>query len=351
MRKTLLIALTVALLPFQVNGQEKETKQPLPVITSDEKPFHNYDVSVTAGSTGIGLEVATKVSSIVRLRAGLSTMPHWTYDMNFDVRVGDEPARRYDKDGNRIETKFDRLQKRMKELTGYDVDDKLQMEGKPKYWNASLIVDVMPFHNKHWYLSAGFYLGNSRFADAEVAKGDMTTMLAVGMYDNMYLKAMNNEPFYTYNNQDLYNDELASRLRTYGRMQYLIGKMNGTNENCYVVPDENGLIQVRAKVNKFKPYIGFGYQGRLSKAEPKWKVGFDAGLLFWGGKPHVYTDRSIEVKTVDPESEIATYSYTTERIDMARDIHDYPKNIKNKMNLLKALVVFPVLNVKITRTF
>ena len=351
MNTTLLTAFIAAILPFQAIAQESTTAKQLPPITTDEKPLHNFDVSITGGSTGIGLEVATKVSNMVRLRAGYSTMPHWTYDMDFEVRVGDEPGRRYDKDGNRIETKFDKLQGHMKDLTGYDVDDKIQMEGKPKYWNASLIVDIMPFHNKHWYVSAGFYWGNSRFADAEVAKEDMTTMLAVGIYDNMYLKAMNNQPFYTYNGQDLYNDQLADRLRSYGRMQYLIGKMKGTDENCYVVPDENGNINVKAKVNKFKPYIGFGYQGRLSKKEPKWKIGFDAGLLFWGGKPHVYTKRSIENKIVDPETEITTYSYTTETIDMARDLHDYPDNIKNKMNFLKALVVFPVLNVKITRTF
>lgn len=355
MKRILLSALiaTSAVMPLQAIAQEssQESSSVLHTLTMDEKPFRNYDVSISAGTTGLGIEAATKVSSIVRLRAGLSFMPHWTHDMDFEVRVGDEPARRYDKDGNRIETKFDRLQSRMKDLTGYDVDDKLTMEGKPKYWNASLIVDVMPFRNKHWYVSAGFYWGNSLLADAEVAKGDMTTMLAVGMYDNMYLKAANYEPFYSYNGQDIYNEDIADKIRSYGRMQYYIGKMKGTDENCYIDPDADGLIRVKAKVNKFKPYVGFGYQGRLSKKEPKWKVGFDAGILFYGGKPHVYTDRTVEHKVEDEETGFVTYSYSKERIDMARDLYDYPRNIKHKIGLLKALVVFPVVNVKITRTF
>lgn len=59
----------------------------------------------------------------------------------------------------------------------------------------------------------------------------------------------------------------------------------------------------------------------------------------------------MEHKTVDPETEIVTYSYTKEQVDMARDLYDYPKNIKHKIGLLKALVVYPVLNLKITRTF
>lgn len=318
---------------------------------AETKPFKHVDVSITAGSTGLGVEAATKLNDMFRVRIGASYMPQWKHDMTFGVRVGDEPARQYDKDGNRIETKFTRLQSRMKQLTGYDVDDEIKMEGRPKYWNTSVIVDIMPFNNKHWYLSAGFYWGNKMLADAEVSKGDMTTMLAVGMYDNMYLKAMNNQPFLTYNNQEIYNDDVADKLRSYGRMQYYIGTMKGTDEPCYVDPDANGLIRVEAHVNKFKPYIGFGYQGLLSKREPQWKIGFDAGLLFWGGKPHVYTDRTVEQQTEDAETGIITYSYSKERIDMARDLYDYPKNIKHKMSLLKAMVVFPVVNVKLTRTF
>lgn len=318
---------------------------------SARQPFRNLGISVTGGSMGIGVEAATKISNLFRVRAGVSTMPHWKRDMNFEVRVGNETARQYDSNGNRVESKFDRLRTRMRDLTGYDVDDQIVMEGRPKYWNAKLILDITPFTNKHWYLSAGFYLGNKLFADAEVSKDDMTTMLAVGLYNNMYLKAMNDEPFVTYNNQDVYNDQLADRLRNYGRMQYLIGYMKGSGEPCYADPDENGIIKVKAHVNRFKPYVGFGYQGRLSKAEPQWEVGFDAGMLFWGGKPHVYTDRTVMVAEEDPETGATKYSYSKERVDMARDLKDYPSNIKNKMSLLKSLVVMPVLDVKITRTF
>lgn len=349
MHKFILSALFVV--GFSLSGTAQDSTLFQRQYYGDTKPFKHVDVSISAGTTGLGIEASTKLSDLFRLRVGASFMPHWKQDMHFGVRVGDQPAVQYDDQGNRIETKFDRLQTRMKQLTGYDVDDNITMEGRPKYWNASLIVDVMPFKNKHWHISAGFYLGNSLLADAEVSKGDMTTMLAVGMYDNMYLKAMNNEPFITYNDQMIYNDAISDRLKNYGRMQYYIGKIKGTDENCYVDPDANGLIRVEAKVNKFKPYIGFGYEGLLSKKEPQWKFGFDAGVLFYGGKPKVYTDRTVEHQDEDPTTGIITYSYTKERIDMARDLYDYPSNIKGKMDLLKSMVVFPVLNVKIIRTF
>ncbi|MDD4534433.1 MAG: hypothetical protein PHC48_08165 [Prevotella sp.] len=318
--------------------------------TDTIRSFKNLDVSVSAGSTGLGLDLSSKISSMFRLRAGFSFMPHWIDDMKFSVQVGDKAESKYDAQGNRIETKFDRLQTRMKELTGFEVDETIHLEGKPKYYNFSLLLDVMPLVNKHWYVTGGFFWGNEKIADAIVSRDDMTTMLAVGMYNNMYTKAMNNQPFVTVNGNDIYNDALAEKLTRYGRMKYSIGDMKATGEPCYVEPDESGLIKAVAIANKLKPYIGVGYDGRLGRAEEGWKIGFDAGVLFYGGVPHIYTDRTIENVTTDEITGEKHYTFTKKRVDMARDVINYKKNIKTKMSIIKAMPVFPVLNVKITKT-
>ncbi|MBM6992905.1 MAG: hypothetical protein I3J02_06555 [Prevotella sp.] len=313
-------------------------------------PFHNLDVSLSAGSTGIGLELSSDISKTVRLRAGFSMMPQWSKDMKFGVQVGDEVEAQYDANGNRVETKFDRLQKRMKELTGYDVDENIYMVGKPRFWNFSLLADVMPLANKHWHVTAGFYWGNAKLADAIVSRDDMTTMLAVGMYNNMYTKAMNQEPFVTMDGIDVYNQDLSDKLIRYGRMKYSLGSMKSTGEQCYTEPDANGIIKAEAIVNNFKPYLGFGYDGRLGKDGDGWKIGVDAGVLFYGGAPHLYTDRTVETVSTDPASGATVYSYTKERVDLTRDVTNYRQNIEGKMKIIKALVVYPVLNVKITKT-
>jgi hypothetical protein len=320
-----------------------------PPVTTSHQVFQHLEVTAPAGTTGLGIELGSYLGERVRVRAGLSAMPHWREDMKFSVQVGDKPESKYDAQGNRVETKFDKLQKRMKELTGYDVDETISMEGVPRYYNFSMLVDVFPFGNRHWHITGGFFWGNKLLADAIVSRDDMTTMLAVGMYDNMYTKAINNDPFVSVNGNDIYNSELADRLISYGRMKYRIGDMKSTGEACYVEPDANGLIKAVAKVNAFKPYIGFGYDGVLSKKDDSWRVGFDAGMMFYGGMPQVLTERTIETVTEDPETGIKTYTYTKEEVDMARDVTNYPKNIKSKMNLLKAMVVFPVLNVKISK--
>lgn len=333
------IALCIGLLPVSAQSQDQA-----PV-----KPFQHLDLDVNAGTTGLGLELASPLSRDVRVRAGFSFMPHWHRDMDFTVQVGDTPESKYDAQGNRVETRFDRLQQRMKELTGYEVNETITLEGTPKYYNFNLLVDVYPLRNKHWHVTAGFYWGNRTLADAVVSREDMTTMLAVGLYNNMYTKAVNDQPFVSVNNTDVYNSDLAEKLISYGRMKYRVGDLKSTGEAAYVEPDANGIIQAVAKVNAFKPYIGFGYDGALSKKDDSWRVGFDAGVMFYGGKPQVLTESTVETITEDPITGIQTYTYSKQMIDLARDVDNYPKNIKSKMNLLKAMVVFPVLNVKIAK--
>jgi hypothetical protein len=339
-RKTILLSLVILFTSVPIIAQQND-QQP--------KAFNNIDLNMTAGTTGIGVELSTKLSKVVGIRAGFSFMPHFLYNMHFTAQVGDTPESKYDEQGNRVETKFDKLQATMKDYTGFTVDEDLTMEARPKFYNFSVLVDVHPFKNKNWYLTGGIYWGNSTFADSQVSQDDMITTLAVGLYNNMYTKSINNEPFYHVNNMDVYNEEMAERFISYGRMHYSIGTLKSTGEQCYIEPDEAGYIRATAKVNPLKPYIGFGYSGRMTKNNDNWKIGIDAGVMFWGGQPAIYIDRTIETASIDSDTGISSYSYSTETIDMTRDLKDYKNNIKSKMNFIKTLGVYPVINLKISR--
>ena len=52
---------------------------------------------------------------------------------------------------------------------------------------------------------------------------------------------------------------------------------------------------------------------------------------------------------LDSDTGISSYSYSTETIDMTRDLKDYKNSIKSKMNFIKTLGVYPVINLKISR--
>ena len=154
--------------------------------------FQHLDLSVNVGTSGIGFDVATPIGNYVQLRAGYEFMPQFHVGIDFPIEVGGEPAVKYDANGNRVESTFDRLAKTLQELTGYEVEDHVEMIGKMTMNNFKLLVDVFPFQeNKHWHFTAGFYLGPSQFARADNSIDAMTSLLAVGMYNHIYDRVEN----------------------------------------------------------------------------------------------------------------------------------------------------------------
>ena len=70
----------------------------LQCMAQNIRPFGHIDIGVTAGSTGIGVDVFTPVSDIVRMRTGVNVMPRFSQTVNFGVDVGitdDEDVKQY----------------------------------------------------------------------------------------------------------------------------------------------------------------------------------------------------------------------------------------------------------------
>ena len=98
----------------------------------------------------------------------------------------------------------------------------------------------------------------------------------------------------------------------------------------YIVePDENSMVKAEVRVNTFKPYVGFGYGGRLVKGDDRYKISFDCGAMFWGGTPSILTH---------------------DGTDLAKDVRNVRGKVGDYVKLVKNVKVFPVLNVRITRT-
>ena len=293
--------------------------------------FKHLDASLTVGSTGLGFDLASPMGEYAQLRAGFSFMPHIHYKMNFEVQVGD--------DASKSKSKFQTLSGLLKDMTGYQVDNSVDMIGVPTYYNFNLLVDVFPFkNNKHWHFTAGFYWGNSKIGKAYNTTEDMPSLVAVGIYNNMYEKAINNEPFVTinYNGNPMaitdnpeYQDYLYEKFREYGRMGVWIGNHVSDGSPYIVEPDENSMVKAEVRVNTFKPYLGFGYGGRLFKGDDRYKISFDCGAMFWGGTPSILTH---------------------DGTDLAKDVEDVKWKVGDYVRLIKGVKAFPVLNVRITRT-
>ena len=368
----ILLAMTSLGIPSMA---QTETTQQVPVLNEkhseyipvaqywkEHNIFQHLDVSVSAGTTGIGIDLASPIGEYFQLRAGFDYMPRFTAKMKFDVMIGDQPARQYDANGNRIETSFDRMQVMLHDFTGVIADDHVDMIGKPTMNNVKLLLDFFPFkNNKHWHVTAGFYWGPSKFAEAVNSTESMNSLIALSIYNNLYDKSYihingdengNHPPQYILQVPDpddpdgkmmpvSLDPQIEQRILAFGRMGFHLGDyardIYDSNGNLlhakgdpYIMEgDDNNMVKVTAKSNSFKPYLGIGYRGRLVKNRDDWKISVDAGVMFWGGKPDLYLH---------------------DGINLTEDITNIKGQVGDYVDLFKKFTVFPNLSVRFTKT-
>lgn len=298
--------------------------------------FNHLDVAITTGTTGIGAEVAMPASDMVQIRAGFAVMPSFKTDMNFRIGMKNDPEK--DKNGNKIVTKFEQMSGLFKQLTGYEIDRNIKMHGRPTFYNAKVLVDVFPFQNKKWFVTAGFYYGNEQIAKAYNAYEDMSSMVAVGMYNHIHDCIVAGEPIVQtsmgglefliwYNPQDEDDQKIIKKFEKNGRIGAHLGDFDdGSPYYCY--PNENAMMEVRIKANRFKPYLGFGYGTEVPKTDKLYNFAFECGFMAWGGTPKVLTH---------------------DGVDLAKDVKGIRGDVGSYVRFFKGFKVFPVLNLRISR--
>ena len=314
----------------------------------DKKLIKHLDLSLTAGSTGIGFDLSTPIGEYVKLRTGFSIMPRVDLPTSFKLQVGDS-----------VETsksKFERLSERLSGITGKEVEPKADMIREPTFWNWNVLVDVYPFReNKHWKFTAGFYWGNKTIGIAYNTAECVPTLLAVNMYNGIYEKLHGKTTKELMDVKlidlgegydDLYSDpsvlmRLQKTMDYYGRIGVNMGtyKHDIFDEEGNVIhkegdiyrlePNDESMVKAEMYVNNFKPYLGFGYGGRLIKGDDRYHISFDCGAMFWGGTPRLITH---------------------DGTDLTHDVVNIPGGVGSDVRLIGALKVYPVLNVRLTRT-
>lgn len=319
---------SAAALPFNNNGKE------LPL--NSELFSFNPDINVTveSGTTGIGFGLESRLNPLVGVRTGFNWMPHFEIPMNFSIQVGDGDTG-YDAQGR---SRFDRMADYLEEMTGFKIDQQIEMIGEPHFYNFKLLLDVFPFSNKHWSFTAGFYAGPSAIGRAYNRTEDMTTLMSVAMYNNIYDKVYDIE----------YNEEsqldgvflglelppaVNNRILESGRMGMRVGDYkdrtdeNGKPISYMMEPDQDNMIKAEMKVNSFKPYLGASYSGAIDKRNDRLRLSVDCGLLFWGGTPKVYTHDGTEI---------------------VNGLDNVIGQVGKYVDIIKPLKVYPILNLNIS---
>ncbi len=194
------------------------------------RPFSNFAIGVSAGTTGIGASVATPLCRHVYLRAGFSTAPisaNFTYDdFDFYDLVSDwaEIAPSVADDLNNVE---------------------LQLKGKLQMSSGHVLFDIVPFRRgaSSFFISAGLYFGSGKLVTVS------------GKFDDATMQTL----------EDCGID---------------ITEVPIDIADVEVMPNADGSVSADLKVKSVKPYIGLGF----GRPIPRRRVGFrfEMGALFHG---------------------------------------------------------------------
>lgn len=342
--------------------------------------FNHMDLSVTGGSTGVGFDLSMPAGEYLRVRTGATFMPRFERKMRFNVQLVNTETQ---EDKELAEERFHNMKTFMKGFMGIDMSDHVDMMGSPRFHNFKLMLDVFPFKNKNWHATVGFYAGKSRVATAYNTSEGMISLMAVKMYNEMYWRCMNQQPMFVYDNDKTnmhvsadFNPMIVDGFKAYGSMSMLVGYFKedyyakqdilwdhdvyeldmeegsptqyemvcrhqrgdvrfAEGELAYkagepyrLLPDlENNTIKVNAFANKFRPYVGVGYSGAISK-DKRSQLSVDMGAMFWGGVPQFLTH---------------------DGIDLTRDLKNLDGQVKRYVNIAQKFKVFPVVELRFSQ--
>ncbi len=332
-------ATVMLMLPFLSSPAQERTDAgphaPAPSLTETQSWFkrnHVFDkleLGLNLGTTGIGLEVATPITRWTRLRAGYDMMPHFSFKSNFDITAYSN--------GQVTEGNFDKVKEFMYELSGFEMDRTVKMNNKFTLQNWRVLLDVFPIpDNDHWRVTVGLFGGSKVIGKTINTMTEMPTLLTLGIYNRMYDQITADDFVeYCFDNKFLglfYLDldaaeKLHDKMLEMDRLGIHVGDFkDGTPYIMEPAPD--GTVSAKAIVNRVRPYVGLGYEGALSP-DKRWHAGVDAGVMIWGGAPKVYTHDGT----------------------CLNDLINLRSKVKDYMNLMKGLAVYPVVDFRLSYTF
>lgn len=340
--------------------------------------FNHLDAAFTVGTTGFGFDIATPITDWVRLRAGGT----FRLSKKYTATIGTEIAENIPEEEQT--RRFEKLSGLMTSIMGTAPTRTVDLEGSEKMNNFKFLVDVYPFkNNRHWRITAGFYYGTGTIISGHNTSMSVNTLAAVSSYNMMYDLARQGEfmdmtalgitiddgmerqivdkicgwgettdangnsmyaeygismPIGTYAHdivaqQDIYDSK--------GNLKHRKGDViRKADETVRLTPDKDDMVRTEVKVNKFKPYLGLGYEFFASK-DKRSSIGIDAGVLFWGGSPVI--DMQLPVGC-DQEGSIIT-----QNIDLVRDVNNVTGDLGDHVKTAKNYTVYPEISVRFAR--
>ena len=172
------------------------------------------------------------------------------------------------------------------------LEDHVDVEGKLNIFDFKLLADFYPFKSSSFHITAGAFIGSEDAAHA--------------VNTSMFIK----DP------------------EKYGKVALVLG-------DYHVTTDENGYANLDLKVNSFKPYVGFGF-GRAVPRKSRVSVSCDFGVKFWGSP-------KLGAMTINDWNEKVYHKFSYKDLD-----EDDDEDLKDALKIIEKVIVYPVLNVRIS---
>lgn len=261
MKKLLILAMAV----LGVQGMQAQSE--------DFGLFDHMGGGISVGTDGIGFDLATPITDMFALRAGVSFLP--AIKIKKDIEI--------DNDGD--------------DNSYYD---EIEAQFKLNKFDFKLLFDFYPIKNSSFHLTAGAFIGSSKF-----------------------INVTNTSP-------------ILKDPDDYGTLGLHLG-------NKYVSTDEKGDVDINLKVNGFKPYLGIGF-GRAVPKKSRVTASFDLGVQFWG-KPGIYA------MAADNKEDLMLGNKSEMKFT-ADDLTDADsEDLKDAFDIMEKITVYPVLNIRLTGRF
>lgn len=296
------------------------------------------DVGLTAGTTGLGVEFGAKLCEPLRVRVGISYFPRITVNKSYGMSSVSDV-----KTEESQEKRIERLCRKIGEFINSDhVDPYLDMEHCVNFWNAKVLFDAYPFHNKNWHVTAGVYMGPKKMGEAVNLRNEAPTVMGIVMYNGVYDKLKSDlaayraefpdDPDYipSVSFMDMQFSPLPEQweeMQKVGRIVVPMGQF-ADGRNYYLEPTEDGVMYSDIIAHIVKPYIGVGYNISFGQ-DKRWNFGADVGALIFGESPHVYDNQGV---------------------CLTHDVSEIGGEVGKLVNLVNKMPVYPNLEVRLSYT-
>ena len=274
--------------------------------------FQHLDVALSLGTSGIGIDVATPLCDWAQLRLGYEFMPPFTKSFSVPIYAGQNNE------------DFEAMRDYIYNKYYYKMPKFVEMEGDISMNNLKLLVDIYPLPKK-LRATVGFYYGSSKIATIATDGSAKEALSYITLFNKL---------FETVDDGDARLDMGVAGLY-WGKFDKDITDGDGEvihkqGDSYLMQPAADNTVNIPVKTNAFKPYLGVGYEFGLQKKSDKdvWKLSIDAGAMFWGGTPSMYT----------PDD-----------FNLTKDITDIPGKKADKIKLVKKLKIYPVIGVRLVR--